>query len=144
MMTLQEIFDKVAVHLLTQNRQAIVVLDGSTLACHYKSPHNDDRCAVGVLLTATDPKTLELLEGTCRTDEVVQALRAAGVLDNEKSMEDRENQERLGLLRTLQQLHDEDEPVLWPSSLRRVAREYRLGFPVLPDSGTDTDTDTKA
>jgi hypothetical protein len=125
-MTLQEIFDKVSAHLLTQNAKSMD--DG---ICSYRG-QNGRMCAAGRLIK--DEFYASAFEGrTSRSKAVVKALVASGVFDwSEVSLvrPDSENFEghKLDLVCSLQILHDDDRPAYWPSRLRVLARRYDLTF----------------
>jgi hypothetical protein len=48
-MTLQETFDKVCVHLLTQLQKSVFLDSNGSMACAYRGP-NGLKCAVGCLI----------------------------------------------------------------------------------------------
>jgi hypothetical protein len=103
-MTKQQLFDKVATHLLTQNRKAT---DGKE-ACLYRGP-GGTMCAVGCLMTNAQYEEFGLGH-----------LRALGVED--------ENQ---GLVKRLQTIHDFSYVDRWRDELRELAVDFRLSTAVL-------------
>ena len=130
-MTLQEIFDKVKVHLLAQGKPAV---DWVTSQCRYRAP-DGLKCAVGCLIT--DEAYTPDIEGTVlpysptRVDgslfPVIRALQDSGI-DAVESGTTRH------LLRELQRAHDEmtdcpDSTQYEPwlnKKLARVAKEFNL------------------
>lgn len=126
---LQEIYDKVKVHLLAQGRPAM--FQGS---CVYRSP-SGLKCAVGCLIT--DEAYDEDLEGVpvrclfepgTEDKDVTEAYRAM----LRESGIDTSNKDLLRLLSSLQKAHDDgvsDESLTWDieARLRRVAIQFNLG-----------------
>lgn len=102
-MTEQEIFDKVAAHLLMQNEKS-----ARYGYCKYRL--GKLRCAVGVLMD-------------CCYSEEFEGKSLSGLLD-EVDMDIDLPKERL--LNTLQNLHDDHEPYEWPGCLSSVARRFKL------------------
>lgn len=126
-MTNQELFVKVARHLLTQKTQARI---GE--ACAYRV--GTKSCAVGCLILDEyyDPKFEGIgIGGICVIDNewittepfenyklLATALNKSGVPTSSRA-----------LLRTLQSTHDCVLPSNWRSELLRVAAWYNLAFP---------------
>lgn len=106
-MTLQEIFDKVVVHLHKQNKQSKVGGNSVYTACMYRTPEGLS-CAVGCLIpdgmyTARIESTAVAVAettGYAPSVEVTQLLVGAGVIPNNTE------QSYLRLLYGLQRLHD--------------------------------------
>jgi hypothetical protein len=117
-MTDQEIFDKVATHLLTQGRQSLVdenIFGG----CAYRG-HDGTRCAVGCLIS--DEAYTPNIEGQgVYQYDVLAALAASGVID----VVDR----RFDLLAQLQDIHDYSAPDNWAYELEGVAHTFGLSMP---------------
>jgi hypothetical protein len=112
---MQEIFDKVATHLLRQNARST----NSIEACRYRGV-NGLKCAIGALIP--DPLYDSRLEGRRVTSLcVLDYLYQAGVIDSESI-----NSKKIQLLLGLQRMHDGSPPSLWDSDLRKLAIEYRL------------------
>ena len=112
-MTLQEIFNKVATHLLTQKVKSF----GSDAGCLYRGP-NGTSCAVGCLIKEEhyDPE----IEGEAAVAIPVRlALSASGIPTTD---------ETLSLLSELQLLHDESQPEAWPTDLAELAQELGLEY----------------
>lgn len=110
-MKIQELFDTVATHLLTQKKRAT-----NTHGCAYRG-ENGLKCAVGCLIP--DSKYDPELEGSCASARAVA--KAAGL---------RGEQQRL-LAEKLQAVHDDDHPSTWHGALHRVAAEFNLKTTVL-------------
>lgn len=135
MMTTQEIYNKVVDHLLTQNAQAKT---GNTGRCMYLHPQTGFKCAVGALIA---PETYnEKFEGQGISSlyspestyvekdwALLAALDQSGVLS--KKEDPKTFNTKLGLLCTLQNVHDGWEPTAWPSRLERVANTFDLSMP---------------
>jgi hypothetical protein len=119
-MTKQEIFDKVAKHLLTQNEAAIV--EPSSFAklprCRYRLEKDGKvlKCAIGCLIP--DELYHEGLEGPLNG-----LLGSNGLLPFLDSDHD--------FLRTLQGIHDDREVVDWKNCLAAVAKNHFLNPTVL-------------
>jgi hypothetical protein len=106
--TNQEIFDKVAKHLLAQGAQA---LSPQTGACKYRA--GGLACAVGCLIP--DEEYSLALEGL-----TVKELVGKGLLPPSLGGVD------IGLLTKLQQVHDSCRPSDWPERLRDLALDLGL------------------
>lgn len=108
-MTDQEVFDRVATHLLTQKRKA----RDSELSCQYRNAEGL-KCAVGCLIPDSDytPK----MEGH----------RVAFLIVNYDSVRSLFVNINPELLYDLQSIHDSQDPAHWRSSLARAARVYKL------------------
>lgn len=126
-MSLQEIFDTVASHLLTQNQRSVgywVKCEDSEesffndTSCAYRG-QNGLKCAVGVLISDQDyspqieGESIRCLMGTYQPN-----------LDHLK----RE------VIRTLQFIHDNHSPKDWGAKLKHVAKTYNLEY-----KGVETD-----
>jgi len=128
---LQGVFDRVAKHLLTQNKKARLE-DEDT--CAYRGAEGT-KCAVGCLIT--DEAYDYLMEGEALVGVIVRdgswtalsilpesrghrlanALNASGVPT-----------EAAGLLQCLQDVHDATTPNFWRGQLVDLARRYGLTF----------------
>lgn len=112
---MQEVFDKVATHLLKQRSRS----EGKR-GCAYRGKAGK-MCAVGCLIANEHYRPT--LEGRNMQSESVQAaLRDSGidVTENMKFM-----------LEDLQACHDYNEVSMWPQALRRIAGHYKLNTEVL-------------
>lgn len=101
--TLQEIFDKVAIHLIKQNKRS--ELNGS---CAYRG-ENGLMCAAGILIPDEEYKP-KFEKQTWRN------LTLTGEVENKFSNE----------IRRLQIIHDDTYYKNWYDSLVRFAQEYKL------------------
>lgn len=122
----QQVFDKVAKHLLTQQAKSI-----EDDECRYRTA-SGLMCAVGCLIPANI--STDILEG-CNVhvfmpedgtrpftvDELKQLAKAGITADN------------LDLLRQLQLIHDTRPVDAWPHHLQKVAGEFKLSSEVLHD-----------
>jgi hypothetical protein len=121
-MTNQELFDRVASHLLRQGAASIdetSPLD-SSLRCRYRGP-GGLMCAIGCLIP--DDRYSALLEGKGVFNHSVRD--AAGIGDD-----------NLDLAECLQSIHDEGEPGVWACRLSSVAIRYRLNDDVVRAHGS--------
>jgi hypothetical protein len=113
MLTLQQVFDKAAVHLLTQRARA---LDASGDTCMYRAP-DGKMCAVGALID-DDAYHLALEGRGVVADGVSAALEASGV--------DMQDVGVVCMLEDLQALHDGHPAARWIDDLREIARAHSL------------------
>lgn len=119
-MTPQEIFDKVAAHLLRQGRKSQSTDEWSTY-CLYRGP-DGTKCAVGCLIS--DEAYKPYLERKGADEQpVLDALAASGIVDPDKTF-----------LRDLQILHDQFSPKEWEENLSDFAIRHGLQF-TAPTSG---------
>ncbi len=109
--TMQEVFDVVVAHLLTQNRQSLNY-EGS---CAYRG-ENGLKCAVGVLI-ADECYSPTLENRLVSSPLVVEALACSGV---------EAEGELMNLLTALQWIHDDRQPGNWDYELSRVAETFKL------------------
>lgn len=113
-MNTQELFDKVAGHLLAQNERSL----GASGRCKYRGMEGK-MCAIGCLI---DGDHYDVgLEGQCSDDKDVEAA-IAGSIGREITQPERR------MLRELQRVHDNEEIVDWPFALKQVADKYGLEF----------------
>ena len=121
-MNTQEIFDKVATHLLTQNARS-----HSGGSCLYRAP-NGNMCAIGCLIS-TGTYTAQNYTDAGR---VVNRLEGAGIGSIrvrgsvEESIGRRLEDEELRLLMDLQCMHDSLDPEDWPARLKKFSDRYNL------------------
>jgi hypothetical protein len=118
----QQLFDEVAVHLMTQMEKSVSQYG----TCQYRS-HNGKTCAVGCLI---DPKRYRrTMEGVAistdltEDDSVVRAL--------ERSVGFTLTPDHLSLLAELQDIHDTYSPDEWHIELTRLAAGRGLNDDVL-------------
>ena len=135
MLSPQEIFDRVAQHLVTQGMRSMTMNpENSDLPaiCSYKNP-DGLKCAVGVLIP--DAVYAPEMEGRAictvsrlfdsgyaeeGTNLLGQALLDVGVDIRDENVS--------ALLQRLQDIHDEGEVSLWPEALKAAADDYRLTY----------------
>lgn len=115
-MNRQEVCDKVALHLLTQNAQA---LDSAGI-CKYRGPGRTS-CAVGCLIP--DEAYAPDFEGNRVFDS-----RVRGGLEKVLG---KLTQEDLSFLVDLQDVHDSYKVESWPERLEDLARRFGLTTEVL-------------
>lgn len=107
-MNRQEIFDKVATHLLTQMKKS-----SDTVRCWYRSPEGL-KCAIGCLIP--DHLYNKSIEGCGSFNLPVHILDYIGV---------KERSDRY-FLSNLQTIHDEEQPPMWKHRLKKFADYYNL------------------
>lgn len=112
---MQEVFDKVATHLLKQGSRS--EFGGG---CAYRSP-DGKMCAVGCLLQ--DEQYSPKLEGINTRHELVQAALKESGIDLTQKMQ--------CMLQELQECHDHKPISMWPLVLREIAGRYKLSTEVL-------------
>jgi hypothetical protein len=122
-MVKQEIFDKVAVHLLTQNLKSTETVyypeEESKPLCRYRGHVNGGKplkCAVGVLIP--DDVYSPKMEG-CSVEELDILYPQLGFTD------------QISLLEDLQGMHDCFEPHEWKGMLGGIANTYRINPSIL-------------
>lgn len=111
MMTLQEIFDKVAAHLLTQKKQS---LDAEDMLCQYRG-HSGMMCAVGCLIP--DKFYDSEMEGKVAS-EIPYYFGMRDILPNTTASH--------ALLIALQNVHDRTHEDVWKPNLASVAATFSL------------------
>jgi hypothetical protein len=109
-MTPQEIFDKAATHLLTQNSRSIIP---GTDTCAYRG-EGGKKCAVGAVIDDADYR--EDFEGS-NARVVAECIPKLA--------------EHAGLLCELQQIHDGCHEISWPRLLRDLAYRRDMKHDVL-------------
>lgn len=119
-MTTQEIFDKVARHLLTQNKQSVDQMGG----CSYRG-ENNTKCAIGCLID--DEHYCESLEGRSMSENNNVKLAV------EKSIGEALEHRACRLLGRLQKLHDALPPSSWKQTLEDIAMAVNLSPAVLEE-----------
>ena len=111
--SLQEIFDFVACHLLTQNAKAVE--DSGT--CLYR--HGDLKCAVGALISDEDYDcSFEM-----NSIKILNDKKETIFSDIEKS--------KLEFLMHLQEIHDDYVIEEWPEELSILGSDYNLSNEIL-------------
>ena len=120
-MTDQEIFTKVARHLLAQGQRSERYLDDDgEPGCAYRGT-DGLKCAVGCLIP--DELYHQSIEGCTVAGDVVQSvLREAGIRAGYGERTD-------SLLYELQNIHDYYEPCSWEYYLKIVAKNFNLEMP---------------
>ncbi len=126
-MNSQEVFNKVATHLLKQNSRCT---DGQETVCEYKDGKvpcryknaKGENCAIGVLIKDSVYST-ELEDKGCLNRVVVKALEDSGLtsLSTDTSLK--------FLLADLQSLHDKQPVFIWKTQLNTLAYQYGLTMP---------------
>lgn len=105
--SLQEIFNYVKHHLLTQNKKALFTWSTGCVSCKYRTEYNL-KCAVGCLI----PKDMYKSEIEGSTVFKVVNFYNAKV-----------NKERVALLRKLQIIHDHVSVEKWTDALHGLSKE---------------------
>ena len=126
-MTAQEVFDKVYWHLLRQGRRSMLEHEKGEI-CAYRG-EGGTKCAVGCLIPddAYSPSMEGLGVHQLRRSGDNNPLTAIGL-------------EHFYLLRSLQSVHDRDDPSIWRRQLKRVANAFSLE---VPTEETCNDTTSK-
>lgn len=103
----QEIFDQVSQHLLNQKAQSIKTFSDG-YQCAYRGD-NGTKCAAGILMS--DAEYTENMDGNTWCELVDKGIvpRANG-----------------HLIRSLQTLHDLEQPRLWKEGLEDIADQHNL------------------
>lgn len=116
LMTTQEVFTKVATHLLKQNRRSLLIDESDDGTCAYRGK-DGLQCAAGVLIN--DEQYDETLENNASDSVVVSmALERSGVEAAD-----------LWLVRKLQRIHDKYQPEEWSYQLYELAKACKLEMP---------------
>lgn len=109
-MTKEEVFTEVSEHLIKQGARSVRVLNDRTVGAYYG---NDGlRCAVGCLIE--DYNYSEEIEGKSLNCPSVQS--ALGEIADDEDI--------IGLLSELQEIHDNVPVNLWPQRLTDVANDW--------------------
>lgn len=132
-MNTQQMFDRVATHLLTQNEMAMK--DGG---CAYRGEEGT-MCAVGCLID--DKVYSKELEGHSLWDENLDDEENQVTTAVENSIGRPITTKEFNMLQELQQLHDgarvlSGEPAVkgWPTGLRSIAKRYELSDEVVDNA----------
>lgn len=115
-MELQEIFDKVTTHLLTQNKKA-----KEGIRCKYRNSEGL-MCAAGCLIPN------DVYEVDMEGKSISSVIREYGVLAEMFS-----TREKVILLGNLQHIHDDVDVEAWPRKLRELAVNEGLKTYKLPE-----------
>ena len=122
-MTMQETFDTVANHLLTQNKRSVVYMgDDQRESCAYRTP-DGLMCAVGCLIP--DDKYTKDVEGV--------NVRGLADQDQEAQMIPKitDSDDEFHFLMAIQDIHDGINPIDWPHALTVFAQDFNLSTDVL-------------
>lgn len=114
-MNRQEVFNRVATHLLTQMKKSLMGNDGF---CAYRG-RKGLACAIGCLIT-DEAYTPDVEGKTVNNEKVVEALAKCGIEVKKVGY---------GFFCALQKVHDEYEYQQWRPRLHDVADDYGLTFP---------------
>lgn len=116
-MNTQQVFDKVATHLITQNEKA---QDQSTGDCVYRTD-DGKACAIGCLIS--DDSYADFIEG----GDIFHLMDIDIIPD---TLDDMTNRSELGrFFDYLRHVHDDCPVTSWPYILRGVAQDYDLTTP---------------
>lgn len=111
---LQEIFDKIAKHLLTQNKQS----KDEKGHCFYRGP-DGLKCAVGAIIPDKDYDMK--FEGLAVGDTPIKTFFIDSGYSNKEIL----------LLKELQIIHDAGRPSCWKNRLSDLALKYSLSSEIL-------------
>lgn len=117
-MTMQSIFDRVAAHLLNQNRRSVDPVDG---LCLYRGG-DGRKCAIGCLIP--DDLYSPEMENQNLYGPLIRAALGDFLRDSEHEK----------LLSMLQLAHDSYHPSQWPDELRYIAGSFKLSDAVVKES----------
>lgn len=117
-MNKQEIFNRIAVHLLSQKDRSV---DDSVddYQCVYRGP-GGIKCAIGCLIT-DDAYTDKLENNNIYDYKVQSALIKSGVID-------RADASVIDFLARMQEIHDDTDVVDWKRALIALAKKFKLDF----------------
>lgn len=115
----QEIFDKIAIHLLTQNERS-ALRNG---ACCYRV-ENGNSCAVGCLISD------DVYERVGKNIEGMGVTQAPVLEALKDSIGFNLNQGQIQMLSDLQECHDWCKPDEWKEVLKNIAGDYGLRLDV--------------
>jgi hypothetical protein len=118
---LQDIFDRIAVHLLAQKARSVRARFPGETSCAYRGTSGMS-CAVGCIIT--DGEYMPQMEGDSVNGVAFQLLGAA-VAD---SLQD---SEQVDLMTRLQRMHDTDVPGDWKERLKDLAFRFNLNTDVI-------------
>lgn len=121
-MNKQEIFNKVASHLLTQKATSSVTTEFGDYSCMYRIKGTKLSCAVGCLIP--DELYSEEQEGNTVSSLIACYPKIAEHLDVQTAAD-------IDFLDSLQMLHDRNKPEIWPEILTALAVQYELDCSVL-------------
>jgi hypothetical protein len=131
-MTLQQIYDTVCSHLLTQKQRSV----GADNHCKYRTVSDDGcalMCAVGCLIK--DSEYYKALErNISKSDRVLVALYNSNVLTTEEYLNDSNStklSEKYVFLRKLQIIHDDTPELQWHKNLQEIGLDYNLDISIL-------------
>lgn len=112
----QDLFDKVADHLLTQGARSINLIDVSgDMGCAYRG-EDGLKCAIGALIP--DEFYSRHIEGKgVGSFAVKEVLLRCGVGTDRSTLD---------LLKALQDMHDKEDPFCWRKSLIYLADSFNL------------------
>jgi len=141
-LTTQEIYNRVAKHLLAQGGRSQSRDDDGDLVCAYRGA-NHTSCAVGCLIP-DEVYTPDIEGGSVTAIAVLEVLvkadvLAAGVLSlpryngggSREGISRDDAPLEVTLLDLLQRMHDNDEAVHWREELQRISRGLNLDATVL-------------
>lgn len=113
--TIQEVFDQISIHLLTQNEQSFILntdCDHEFKVCAYRG-RNELKCAVGCIIS--DDEYNKDMEGA---SWFAISKSYAVLVDSEISL----------MIGVLQKIHDRDAPIYWKECLINTAIAYGLDY----------------
>jgi hypothetical protein len=110
--SLQKLFNKVATHLIKQNKRASSKITHRLMFID----ENGNRCAYGSLLSIKTPKIR-----TSYTDQKI--------IDEYCKVKDNLNCEQNRLMNEIEYCHDILKPSRWPGRLRAIAKSFELKVP---------------
>ena len=119
--SLQQVFNHVVYHLLMQNKKS--TYDKKNSRCRYRGADNC-KCAAGWVISDEEYRvTMEGVNFETVCEKHIQCV----------------SYDHIGLLTSLQMIHDHVSVVNWPTSLNRLATGYALNTQVITDTIQERD-----
>jgi hypothetical protein len=119
MRTLQQTFDHIALHLLTQNERSKSNDALGLEWCQYRSPHGL-KCALGVCISDKNYRD-SFEKGRSEYSSVIKAIKKSGWWPEGES-----HKEVIVHFNRLQDIHDRESPEMWRDSLLEYANIFGL------------------
>lgn len=127
--TLQQVFDQVAVHLLTQNKKAQGTTRRApnhvTTVCLYRSP-DGCKCAAGCIIADDEYKP-------AFERKAIVAVIHGYFPEVYDAIDNASKEDVLEFLQQLQRVHDKTSVDTWEMNLRQLATEHQLSTKAIDD-----------
>lgn len=119
-MNLQPLFEKAAIHMLTQNRRSGVYVCGD-FQCRYRDKKGR-KCGVGALIIEKYYSE-DLEDQAADSEDVLTAVRLSQGIDG---LDDEEEEQLVTLLEGIQEVHDISAPAYWQIEMIDLGKAYGL------------------